>query len=254
MRRLFGFAVSAAIVVATRSAALAATVAEDDFQTPTPVEGQSLDLRTMTSGGSWAEFNNPWVVHDYGVTSSTKAKSCPACIGWTIFDANVATHYRVVAKVTLSPTSNRAAPGITANFRSPNDNLFVKVENTSGAHSGGGLILGTTRNDRSPKIASGPGLCGSGGACFVSSIGVMEGQTVWLTLARTASVVTASVYHEADAVLASPIATVSYKLTATDLARFGSHDGTGLRTKTWSGTGPEDNGGSIHRSIRVEAS
>jgi hypothetical protein len=156
----------------------------------------------------------------------------------------------------MSPTTNRAAPGVTVNYSDDDNNVYFKLEVTSPSHTDGGIFGGITH---SGTISSGPQICAD------NNIGLDNGEWYWIYVVRTGDVITAEVFANdpeygfdpadtplgtcvADLATSGPI--VTEIISSGEKTVLDAGDRMGLRVKIFS---DEDDGGSRWATFAVWA-
>jgi hypothetical protein len=189
-------------------------IVRDTFNRPDGPIG-SADI-----GGEWTEIHDSWDVRDQQARAEVASSSH---YGYATLLTAVADGYLIEADVSLSPTFQRAAPGLLANFADNENHLFTKVEVTEG-HPDGFMAVGDQLGGRVRSTL-----------CQRSHLGLKNGETYHLSLRRSGEDVQGTVATEDGAELG----TCAITLDADQLSAYGDATAFGLRVKI---VGDEDDG------------
>ena len=200
-------------------------VARDTFDRPDGPIG------TADVGGGWTEIHDSWSVRDH---QARAAKASSSSYGYATLVTGVSDGYLVEADVTLSPTFERAAPGLLANYADNENYLFTKVEVTE-AHPDGFIAVG----DQLQGVVRST-------LCQKSHLGLKNGGTYHLSLRRAGEDVQGTV-ETADG---TELGTCAITLDAEQLSAYGEATAFGLRIKI---VGDEDDGRSRWDDFTVTA-
>ena len=200
-------------------------VARDTFDRPDGPIG------TADVGGGWTEIHDSWSVRDH---QARAAKASESSYGYATLVTGVSDGYVVEADVTLSPTFQRAAPGLLANYADDENYLFTKVEVTEG-HPDGFIAVG----DQLEGVVRST-------LCQKSHLGLENGETYHLSLRRSGTDVQATVESEDG----TELGTCAITLDAEQLGAYGEATAFGLRVKI---VGDEDDGRSRWDEFTVTA-
>lgn len=200
-------------------------VARDSFDRPDGPIG------TADVGGGWTEIHDSWSVRD---RQARAAKASSSSYGYATLLTGVSDGYVVEADVTLSPTFQRAAPGLLANYADNENYLFTKVEVTE-AHPDGFIAVG----DQLEGVVRST-------LCQKSHLGLQNGGTYHLSLRRSGKDVQGTVEAEDG----TELGTCAITLDAEQLRAYGVATNFGLRVKIVS---DEDDGRSRWDEFRVTA-
>jgi hypothetical protein len=165
----------------------------------------AFDRPDAPLGAPWLTANSTWGVRSGAARMLTARWPNTAAIA-TVDTAT--TQHTISADITLSPTLRRANAGLIVAGIDYKNNFFCKVEVTPG-NPNGLMAIGRRLNGKISSLLVG-----------VTDAGFTNGSTYHVTCARSGDVVTMTVGSR----------TISYPMTQTDLAAFGSATRVGLRT------------------------
>jgi hypothetical protein len=177
-------------------------------------------------------LGTPWVAtaSTWGVRSG-RAQLLSGTYASTTATATVnvgTTNVTVAADITLSSTPRRANAGITPGFVDYRNNLYCKIEvspvNPNGLMSIGRRVNGTTTSR----------------LVYAGNTGFVNGGTYHVVCVRSGSTIRMTVGAR----------TITYTMTSSDLAVFGSTTKVGLRSHL---AADEDDGGSRYDNFQVTA-
>jgi len=188
-------------------------------------------IGTADVGGGWTEIHDSWSVSDH---QGRAAKASSSSYGYATLVTGVSDGYVVEADVTLSPTFERAAPGLLDNYADNENYLFTKVEVTE-AHPDGFIAVG----DQLEGVVRST-------LCQKSHLGLENGGTYHLSLRRSGTDVEGTVEAEDGTQLGACAIT----LDAEQLSAYGDATAFGLRVKI---VGDEDDGRSRWDDFTVTA-
>lgn len=188
-------------------------------------------IGTADVGGGWTEIHDSWSVRDH---QARAAKASSSSYGYATLVTGVSDGYVVEADVTLSPTFQRAAPGLLANYADNENYLFTKVEVTE-AHPDGFIAVG----DQLEGVVRST-------LCQKSHLGLKNGETYHLSLRRDGKDVQGTVESEDG----TELGTCAITLDAEQLSAYGDATAFGLRVKI---VGDEDDGRSRWDDFTVTA-
>lgn len=149
--------------------------------------GAALDGRSAEAGGVWDTAVHTWSLADAGSGEGVALATLGSGQeGFATLDTGLTNDYGIAALVKMSPTTNRAAPGVTVNYSDADNNVFFKLEVTSPNNTDGAIIGGITHTS---LIDSGPAdICGE------DDIGLDNGEWYWVYVTRTVDLITAKVF------------------------------------------------------------
>ena len=245
----------------------------DDFESAS--DASALTGRTppvTVNSHTWTDYNGVLSVEDNGTDGDNTAIGAVGPNGkkflYSYVDQDQDGDYTLTSLIHLSPTTQRAAPGIMGNWYDDDNQIWAKVEVTQ-QWSNGKLIVGTQEDVTLPGPTYGAGVIHST-RCSQGSLGLANGDWIWLQLAvdeaagaNGRDLWSAKVWDASQATLPwyvnpgdsmtpgtgfayqdTPLGSCSYELDAEEQAGFGDRgEGVGLRYKI-DGTGatPEDDG------------
>ncbi|MEO8423999.1 MAG: hypothetical protein ABI595_08805 [Actinomycetota bacterium] len=165
-------------------------------------------------GSPWTTANSTWGVRSNRAKVLTAQYA--AGIGYAVRPF-VSTNFTVSADITLSPTYRRANAGLTLLFVSHANNIYCKIEVTPG-NPNGLMSIGRRRGGVTTSLLA-----------KIRNTGFMNGRTYKVACGRTGNVIRMTV----------GTLSITYTLTADDIAAFGSATNVGLRCHS---TSDEDDG------------
>jgi hypothetical protein len=178
-------------------------------------------------------MTSPWTNTNGWFVDNGQVKLTLNGFAETVVDTGLSDHYRVSAKITLSP--NRANAGLTVQWKSTANHIFCKIEVTPGNPTGL-MSIGHRLNGKTISLLK-----------SAKGFGLTKGGTYLLTVTKAGQVITSSV---SGAGIAGGMKTISYTLTAAETAAFGAATGAGLRGKNLY---DEDDGQSRYDNFLVES-